>query len=52
MRVLELLGRFEGNWSILEKYLQFEPLPPRPIVEFESGRALRVDVRMRWEKAT
>jgi hypothetical protein len=42
------------GWFIYyeEKYLQFEPIPPKAIVEFESGMALMVDKRMRWEKAT
>ncbi len=31
---------------------QVEPIPPKAIVEFESGMALMVDERMRWEKAT
>ena len=28
-----------------------EPIPPKAIVQFESGMALVVDERMRWEKA-
>ncbi len=36
----------------MEKDLQLEPILPRAILEFESGMALMVDVRMRWEKAT
>ena len=29
---------------------EVEPIPPKAIVEFESGMALVVDERMRWEK--
>ena len=28
---------------------EVEPIPPKAIVEFESGMALVVDERMRWE---
>ncbi len=30
---------------------QVEPIPPKARVQFESGMALMVDERMRWEKA-
>ncbi len=54
MRCLELLGQFERRFGEFwdQKHLQFEPIPPKAIVEFESGMALMVDERMRWEKAT
>jgi len=31
--------------------VEVEPILPRAIVRFESGMALVVDERMRWEKA-
>ncbi len=31
---------------------QVAPIPPKAIVQFETGMALMVDARMRWEKAT
>ena len=31
---------------------QVEPIPPKARVQFESGMALMVDERMKWEKAT
>jgi len=30
--------------------VQVEPIPPTAIVQFESGMALMVDERMRWER--
>ena len=30
---------------------EVKPIPPKAIVEFESGLRLMVDERMRWEKA-
>ncbi len=30
--------------------VQGEPIPPKAVVQFESGMALMVDERMRWEK--
>jgi len=54
MMFLELLGRFERNFGEFRD----EHIPtvrnhsPKAIVELESGMALRVDRRMRWEKAT
>ena len=30
---------------------EVEPLPPKAIVQFESGMARVVDERMKWEKA-
>ncbi len=30
---------------------QVEPIPPKAIVQFESGMRLMVDERMKWEKA-
>ena len=30
---------------------QGEPIPPKAIVQFESGMALVVDERMKWERA-
>jgi len=30
--------------------VQGEPIPPKAIVQFDSGMALVVDQRMRWEK--
>jgi hypothetical protein len=29
---------------------EVEPIPPKAIVQFESGMALMVDERMKWEK--
>ncbi len=29
-----------------------EPIPPKAIVQFESGMRLMVDERMKWEKST
>ncbi len=31
--------------------VQVEPIPPRAIVQFETGMRLMVDERMKWEKA-
>jgi len=31
---------------------EVEPIPPKAVVQFESGMALVVDERMKWEKAT
>ena len=31
--------------------VQGKPIPPKAIVQFESGMRLMVDERMRWEKA-
>ncbi len=31
--------------------VQVKPIPPKAIVQFESGMRLMVDERMRWEKA-
>ena len=31
--------------------VQVEPIPPKAIVQFDSGMRLMVDERMRWEKA-
>ena len=49
-----VLSRSERNFGAFwdQKYLQLEPIPAKAIVEFESGMALMVDERMRWEKAT
>ncbi len=30
---------------------EVEPIPPKAIVQFDSGITLMVDERMRWEKA-
>jgi len=30
--------------------VQVEPIPPKAMVQFDSGMALMVDERMRWEK--
>ena len=30
---------------------EVEPIPPKAIVQFESGMRLMVDERMKWEKA-
>ena len=31
---------------------EVEPIPPKAIVQFESGMRLMVDKRMKWERAT
>ena len=31
---------------------QVEPIPPKAIVEFESGMRLMLDERMKWERVT
>ncbi len=31
--------------------IQVEPIPPKAIVQFETGMRLMVDERMKWEKA-
>jgi len=31
--------------------VQGKPIPPKAIVQFETGMSLMVDERMRWEKA-
>jgi len=55
MMFLELLGRFERNFGEFRDTRNIPTVrthPPKAIVELESGMALRVDGRMRWEKAT
>ena len=45
----------EGQSALASRWLppgaEVEPILPRAIVRFESGMALVVDERMRWEKA-
>ena len=31
---------------------QVEPIPPKAIVQFESGMRMMVDQRMKWERVT
>ncbi len=52
MRVLELLGSFERDLEHFGEIPTVRTYPARASLEFESGMALVVDVRMRWEKAT
>ncbi len=43
-KVLSLHGGFHLDM------LQGEPIPPKAIVQFDSGITLMVDERMKWEK--
>ncbi len=45
-KVLSLHGGFHLD------VLQGEPIPPKAIVQFDSGITLMVDERMKWERIT